>query len=101
MEQTGHFREGRGGERPSRLRGNVAVGLGDEDSWDNAEMQAHRWGGGVEKEGRLVGSGLWNGKGRQRQRPDCSFQKPSGVRKGRLGYVMVICLPVLDICVCL
>lgn len=62
MEQTGHFREGRGGERPSRLRGNVAVGLGDEDSRDNAEMQAHRWGGGAEKEGRLVGSGLWSGK---------------------------------------
>lgn len=52
MEQTKDI-SGRGGESPSRLRGNVAVGLGDEDSCDNAErFKPHRSGGGAEQEGR-------------------------------------------------
>lgn len=67
MEQTEDI-SGRGGERPSRLRGNTAVGLGDEDSRDNAErFKPRRVGGGAEKEGRpggLGGCGV-SGTGRQ------------------------------------
>lgn len=68
------------------MRGNVAVGLGDEDSRDNAERfkPIDRVGVRRRREG-LVHSGPVEWEREAAQRPDCSFQKPSGVRKGRLG----------------
>lgn len=67
MEQTKDI-SGRGGESPSRFRGNVAVGLGDEDSHDNAERFKPVDRVGVRRGGQAwCTRGLWSGKGRQRK----------------------------------